>query len=53
MNWENHYATWYPLEKVETDNIDIPVHFGVMYIMENYTPELIDAMQDFIKRKAG
>lgn len=53
MNWENHYATWYPLEKVETDSINIPVHFGVMYIMENYIAELLDAIEDFLRRKAG
>jgi 8-oxo-dGTP pyrophosphatase MutT (NUDIX family) len=40
LNWENDDAVWYALQNVQADKIDIPVHFGVMHIMNNHFDEL-------------
>ena len=53
LNWENHYVTWYPLENVRNDRIDIPVHFGVMEIMENNYDALSSAMENHNQRRIG
>jgi len=46
LNWENDNAVWYALRNVKEDKIDIPVHFGVMYIMNNHFDELSNMMSE-------
>jgi len=53
LNWENADAVWYALQNVKEDKIDIPVHFGVMHIMNNHFDELSNMMNEERKRSGS
>ena len=53
LNWENDNAIWYNLQNVKADEIDTPVHFGVMHIMNNHFNELLNMMSEERKRSGS